>query len=919
MIAHRLARVSGGRIVPRSKSFETRGGLMPAYRFSWDAFDDRTVSSLATELGFAGSDGARAWLADRVKRPTPDFVGEVKDILVATWLPEYAGAGHIVDRLLDAGVGSMRNARSQNGYVKYIAECRNSKRLRQYISEAMLRFGDVDRVGDAEAVADFVPRFATLRVRDQPRDPRRPHAYQVLAWEKLSGHLAEARNTGVFQGLLVMPTGSGKTYTAVRWICENVLSQGMRVLWLAHRHELLTHAGAEFQRLAGLAAPLEKLRVRIVSGAHCTTTQIDPADHVVVAAVQSLARQPEIASDILSDKRLFIVIDEAHHAPAKSYRDIIKAVHEIKPWHVLGLTATPTRTIKDERPVLARLFGGNIIAQVELGRLVEQRILARPIPVIVQTEADIEEGVTPEDRAHYDRFNELSEDWLARIGQISGRNRLIVQHYLEKRGTYGPTLVFAVNVNHAALLAEMFRAAGVEADYVASYRPDGTPGDPIAVIERFRNGQLDVLVNVQIMTEGVDVPAIQTVFLTRPTLSEILMRQMIGRALRGPAAGGTEKAYLVSFEDHWNDFRDWDSPFSLVPDIDALAREVAPDDEGQEVAPPSVRIIDQLYDKLPWETIRAVAASIEHRAPQDMADAFEAVPDGWLVIERIDEDQEILEHIATYSHQRVCWDALVDSLRAKRPSREASIDMAEIWEEFFADCDVPAPSLHNVGQVVRHFQHGGEPPRFHDLVGRKDCDPYEVARQIRDRDLGRSATSELIRANYSTLAQAIYPALRDYQSAVEDALYELEHPEEATRMPRAVPVFHPRPDQQLPPGPTHDLDRLMAEVLVEGSKLLGIPLAYAGQLNWSKRILKSWQGMAYFREIPPRVVINRLLDSSAVSEATLRFLLWHEFLHVHLRQLHTPTFRELERKWVDWNKAERELDTLGEKFEVSYW
>jgi hypothetical protein len=77
--------------------------------------------------------------------------------------------------------------------------------------------------------------------------------------------------------------------------------------------------------------------------------------------------------------------------------------------------------------------------------------------------------------------------------------------------------------------------------------------------------------------------------------------------------------------------------------------------------------------------------------------------------------------------------------------------------------------------------------------------------------------------------------------------------------------------------------------------------------------------MAYFRERPPRIVINRLPDSSAVSEATLRFLLWHEFLHVHLRQLHTPTFRDLERKWSGCKHAERELDTLGERFEVSYW
>ena len=195
---------------------------MPAYRFSWDAFDDRTVFALADAMGYDGpTDGARVWLADAVKRPTPELVAETKDVLAKSWLPEYAGAAHIVERLIDAGVGPMRNPRSQQGYARYIADCRNSKRLRQYIYEAMLRFGDVDRdPGDAEATLDFTRRFAILPTRTQAADPRKPHAYQLEAWDRLSAHHAESRTTGVFQGLLMMPTGSGKTYTAVHWALQ---------------------------------------------------------------------------------------------------------------------------------------------------------------------------------------------------------------------------------------------------------------------------------------------------------------------------------------------------------------------------------------------------------------------------------------------------------------------------------------------------------------------------------------------------------------------------------------------------------------------------------------------------------------------------------------------------------------------------
>ena len=78
-----------------------------------------------------------------------------------------------------------------------------------------------------------------------------------------------------------------------------------------------------------------------------------------------------------------------------------------------------------------------------------------------------------------------------------------------------------------------------------------------------REGKVKVLVNVNILTEGVDLPQTKTVFLARPTVSTILMTQMIGRALRGEAAGGTSSAYIVSFVDNWNEHIAWVNPDSL--------------------------------------------------------------------------------------------------------------------------------------------------------------------------------------------------------------------------------------------------------------------------------------------------------------------------------------------------------------------
>lgn len=503
---------------------------MPAYRFSWDAFDEATVSALARAIGYADTGagaGARAWLAAQVARPNDDFVRKTKDVLERHWLPQYP-AGSIVERLLEDRIGPMGNPRTQAEYVAYIRRCRNSPTLRRRLTEALIHYGDMDRTPESDdgLPADPVRRFAILRPAAQPKDPRRPHSYQLEAWDRLGAHLAESESTGIFRGLLVMPTGSGKTYTAARWLLESVVGRGDKVLWLAHRTELLNQAAASFAALAGFAPSQERLRVRLVSREHCSTTQIDPADHILLCSISSLARRPDIARMLLDDEGRFVVIDEAHHAPMKSYRELIESLASRTRGRLLGLTATPTRTVERERPLLTKLFGGRVLHDVPIKDLIERKILARPIPVRVETGADVEQGVTEADLDHMTQFSELSEDWLDRIAHLAARNRVIVEHYLEHRTSYGKTLIFAVNVAHAALLTEELRSHGVWAEYVASYRPDGTERDDAQVIAKFREtssggDSLEVLVNVQILTEGVDLPAVQTVFLTRPTSSEI--------------------------------------------------------------------------------------------------------------------------------------------------------------------------------------------------------------------------------------------------------------------------------------------------------------------------------------------------------------------------------------------------------------
>src|SRR5690606_9329848 len=205
------------------------------------------------------------------------------------------------------------------------------------------------------------------------------------------------------------------------------------------RAQLLQPAGGEIPRCPALSG-VDRLGVRVVSGRHCRTSRIVPADHVVVASVASLARNADVRERLLESPNLFVVIDEAHHAPAKSYRDILRQLGRQKRFRVLGLTATPTRTAAGERPLLSQLFAGNILYNVDTRRLIERGTLSRPLPVRVATHTDVEAGMTDGDRAHIARFNELSEELLDKIARIAPRNAVIIEHYLQERSRYGKTL-----------------------------------------------------------------------------------------------------------------------------------------------------------------------------------------------------------------------------------------------------------------------------------------------------------------------------------------------------------------------------------------------------------------------------------------------------------------------------------------------
>jgi superfamily II DNA or RNA helicase len=787
-----------------------------------------------------------------------------------------------------------------------------------------LKFGSTNGLSEdlGFQIDTAIPRLTIIRPLEQSSDVREPYDYQRKAWDELNLQLALAESNGRFEGFLVMPTGSGKTFTTARWLMENHVNKGGRVLWLAHRHELLEQAAQAFATCTTFARNIDEIRIRIVSGCHSPASTISEQDTILCCSVQSLARNTEIVQETLNDDKLFLVVDEAHHASAKSYRDIIESLRKKDRYRLLGLTATPTRTLVHEQPILSRLFGNKRIYEIETRELIEKGFLARPIPVIVKTDSDVESGATDEDYQHLQAFNDLSEAWKTRIANITERNEAITQHYTENRDKYGKTLVFAINIPHAELLCERLREAGIDSDYVASYRLNGESYNKREIIDRFRDPRsgFDVLVNVMILTEGVDIPNVKTVFLTRPVRSEILLRQMVGRALRGPAAGGTKEAYLVSFEDRWREFEEWERPLDLLQDLVDVNVDEA-DGTLQDLENTKQKLA--LAEVIPWELIRQTAIEIRRLAQFGDVSSFEAIPAGWYILTH--EDDEDLEQtlVPVYQHQRSCWNAILSDIEGDKVN--PALKLEELREEYFFDCDVPKPASHHIDAVATATRRDGRRPDFQELEGRQQCDPIGIAQEIWERQFGPLQTDQLLTSRYSLpLTKAIFSSYEEFRDIVQKEVNSITLAKTGRRPTLGVVEFEPWGNAQLTPGPFHDLNDILHLVLEVGASITSTgSLPWDGSINWTRRPIKGWYGKAFYDEQALKgtgeIRINCLLDSPDISRETLEFLVWHEYLHIFLQVGHPPLFRKLERKWPTSRQGERELETLNERFEFQFF
>ena len=369
--------------------------------------------------------------------------------------------------------------------------------------------------------------------------------------------------------MLTLPTGTGKTMVAAHFIFSVIYKllnkkTNPRILWIAPSNELLIQAHSLIleERNLSKSFEIESPNIDNKFGRPSPKKRYNIMFKTIPAVVYN--NNLKILSKMNID---LLVIDEAHWGAGRKNKMVPSILKEFNNSFLLGLTATPFRT--DQDPYIFKKYYKNRYIKMDMDDLKglnRELIRAKVIPEEVKT--------------GYKIVLKKSDPWKAHVEfnkKISGFNKpeinnIIVKHW--NKDKYGRTLIFAIDIDHANNLAERFlkTKSNIKVQIIHSneiptsllkkivVKPSEVKEERSGKIykvfnyfdrgeiqNKFRQGEIDVLISVNMYLMGVDVPKIETLFIARPTLSPIIYIQMVGRGRRGPAFGGTSEIFVVDF------------------------------------------------------------------------------------------------------------------------------------------------------------------------------------------------------------------------------------------------------------------------------------------------------------------------------------------------------------------------------------
>lgn len=355
--------------------------------------------------------------------------------------------------------------------------------------------------------------------------------------------------------LLQLPTGAGKTKTAVEFlvdylrILDTSLSNRRKVIWVSHSSELCQQSKNAFISCWKYRGDRD-LNVVEFFGKSKIEELIEndnASDSVVFASFQKMYSQLQksvVYFDKFFEDTSFIVIDEAHISTAPTYLTVLDKLqsysHNSK---LLGLTATPGRSKvvgdADDSDFLAEIYSRNLITlrdragyQLEnpIAYLQELQYLANLDFKTLEVSSRVVKG----------QENQMLLD-------NGDRNLTIILETKELLNTHSKIMLFAGSVQHANFLNSAFQFLSVDSAVIDSTM---NRSERTKLLEEFKNGDIELMINYGVLSTGVDVPKLEAIVIARPITSIVLFSQIIGRALRGVNNGGRERNTILSLRDN---------------------------------------------------------------------------------------------------------------------------------------------------------------------------------------------------------------------------------------------------------------------------------------------------------------------------------------------------------------------------------
>ena len=406
------------------------------------------------------------------------------------------------------------------------------------------------------------------------------HDYQQLIARNIRGMLRSKHgDDAVRRGMISMPTGSGKTRVTVQAIVEAMRDDSFRggILWVADRDELCEQAVEAWRQVwSSIGTQAVCLRIsRMWSGME--KPQSTSEQHVVISTIQTLharLKNEPREYEFLADFSL-VVFDEAHRSIAPTFTSVMEELgltrfqRQHEPF-MLGLTATPYRgQDAEETDRLVRRYGTNRLDSDGFSCNEPEGVIRelQDMGVLAQVDHETIEGETfsldailgdtldsDDYEAELHKWQDLP--WLPqevenRIAQSIERTKRIVEAYEKQVAPDWPTLIFATSVKHAHTVAALLNRKGIRSRAVSGETEALTRR---RVVEEFRRGEINVLVNYSVFREGFDAPKTRAIIVARPVYSPNLYFQMIGRGLRGPLNGGSDRCLILNVQDNIESF-----------------------------------------------------------------------------------------------------------------------------------------------------------------------------------------------------------------------------------------------------------------------------------------------------------------------------------------------------------------------------